>query len=344
MRRACQRGRARTLAGSALIGRRELMVLLGGAAAWPLAMRAQQIALPVIGFLHPQDATAAAQVVDEFRGGLAMTGFVEGRNVAIEYRWAQGREDRLAALAADLVGHRVAAIAAPGGDSSAFAIKAATTTIPVVSLFASDPVRNGFIAALTHPSGNFTGVYRFGTELEPKRLEILSEVAPKVATIDLLVNPDAANTPAGTGDVETAARRLDRRIRQHEARSDAEIDAVFATLSRLRAGALQIMADSYFAGQSRHIGELASRYGIPAIYATREFASAGGLMSYTVDETDAVRQVGIYTGRVLKGERPANMPVQQSARIELTVNLKAAKALGIAIPSELLAGAAEVIQ
>ena len=326
------------------VGRRRFVALVGSAAAWSIAARAQQPTMPVVGFLGSDSPASDASMVTAFHQGLDDAGYVEGRNVAIEYRWADGQNDRLPKLAADLVQRRVDVIAALGGDSSAFAVKAATTTIPVVSAFASDPVRNGFVDALTRPGHNFTGVYRFGSELEPKRLQILCEVVPKVALIDMLVNPNAATAVAGSRDVAAAARPLERRIRINAAQNEGEIDEMFATLSQLRAGALLIMADPYFTGHSREIGELANRHAIPAIYTTREFVSAGGLMSYTVDENDASRLVGRYVGRILKGEKPSDLPVQQSAKIELTVNLKSAKALGIVIPPALLAGAAEVIE
>jgi putative tryptophan/tyrosine transport system substrate-binding protein len=220
------------------VRRRQFIAGLGSAAAWPLAAWPQQPAMPVIGFLHQQTAETAAEIVTGFRAGLETTGFVEGRNVAIEYRWAEGHNDRLRALAADLVGRRVAAIATQG-DSPAFALKAATTTIPVISSFASDPVRNGFVSNLSRPDGNFTGAYRFGTELELKRLEFLCEVTPNVTVVDMLVNPDGAITAASSRDVEAAARLLGRQIRTHTARNDTEIDAIFMTLSKLRAGALR---------------------------------------------------------------------------------------------------------
>jgi len=324
--------------------RRDFVTLLGGAATWPLAARAQQPALPVIGFLHPQTAATAGQVIGAFRAGLESTGFVEGRNVAIEYRWAEGRNDRLPALAAELVRLGVVAVAAPGGDSSAFALKAATTTIPIVSAFASDPIRNGFVASLNRPAGNFTGVYRFGGELEPKRLELLCEAIPSAAEIDLLVNPEGAITAASTRDLESAARQLGRRVRIHKATNDTEIDAAFAALSALRSGALHLMGDSYFTSRSRRIGALTVRHAIPAIYNTRDFALAGGLMSYVASEVEPYRLVGSYVGRVLKGEKPADLPVQQATRVELIINMKTAKALGLTFPLTLLGRADEVIE
>jgi putative tryptophan/tyrosine transport system substrate-binding protein len=323
--------------------RREFLTGLGGAAVWPFAARAQQSAMPVIGFLHQQTAETAAQLVTAFRAGLETTGFVEGRNVAIEYRWAEGHNDRLSALAADLVRRQVAAIGTQG-DSPAFALKAATTTIPVVSSFASDPVSNGFVTNLSRPSGNFTGVYGFGSELEPKRLELLCEATPNVTVVDMLVNPDGAITAASSRDVEAAARLLGREIRTHTARNDTEIDAVFTTLSKLRAGALLIMGDSFFTSRGRQLGALAARHAIPAISVNREFALAGGLMSYSPALGDSMRIVGSYTGRILKGDKPADLPVQQATRIEMTLNLKVARALNLAVPQSILLRADEVIQ
>jgi putative tryptophan/tyrosine transport system substrate-binding protein len=325
------------------MNRREFIAGLGGAAAWPVVVRAQQPAMPVIGFLHQQTAETAAEIVTGFRAGLETTGFVEGGNVAIEYRWAGGHNDRLRALAADLVERRVAAIATQD-DSPAFALKAATTTIPVISSFASDPVRNGFVSNLSRPNGNFTGAYRFGTELELKRLEFLCEATPNVMVVDMLVNPDGAITAASSRDVEAAAGPLGRQIRTHTARNDTEIDAVFMTLSNLRAGALLIMADSFFASRSRQLGVLAARHAIPAISQTREFALAGGLMSYSPALSDAMRIVGVYTGRILKGDKPADLPVQQAVKVELVINLKTAKALGLTVPQSILLRADEVIE
>ena len=323
--------------------RREFIEGLASAAALPSTAGAQQHTVPVVGFLHQQTAESAADLVTAFRAGLEATGFVEGRNVVIEYRWAEGHNDRLPALAADLVGRRVAAIATQG-DSPAFALQAATTTIPIVSSFASDPVPNGFVANLSRPSRNFTGAYRFGSELESKRLELLCEVTPNVTVVDMLVNPDGAITAVGSRDVEAAARLLGRQIRTHTASNDSEVDAVFATLSKLSAGALLIMADLFFTSRSRPLGALAARRAIPAISVSREFALGGGLMSYAPALTDSMRIVGTYTGRILKGEKPADLPVQQATRVTLTINLKTAKALGLTIPETLLATADEVIQ
>jgi putative tryptophan/tyrosine transport system substrate-binding protein len=324
--------------------RREFMTLVGGAVAWPVIARAQQPVMPVIGFLHPATAESSTQVTMAFRQGLGDTGYVEGRNVAVEFRWAEGHNDRLPALAADLVGRRVAVIAAPGGDSSAFALKAATTTIPVVSAFASDPVTNGLVASLNRPGGNLTGVAQFGAELMPKRLAILCEAMPAAAVIDMLVNPEGAITASASKEVEAAARVLKRQVRIHTARNEPEIDAVFATFAQLRPNALLVMGDSFFGSRSERIGALTARYALPAMFSSRDFVAAGGLMSYDTSRGDMYRLVGTYTGRILKGEKPADLPVQQGTRIELVINLKTAKALGLTVPLALLARADEVIE
>jgi putative tryptophan/tyrosine transport system substrate-binding protein len=326
------------------VKRREFIAGLGSAVAWPAVVRAQQASpMPVIGFLHQQTAETTTQLVTAFRAGLETTGFSEGRNVAIEYRWAAGHNDRLPALAADLVRRQVAAIATQG-DSPAFALKAATMTIPIISSFASDPVRNGFVATLSRPSRNITGVYRFGSEIEPKRLELLCEATPNVRVVDMLVNPDGAITAASSRDVEAAARLLGRQIRTNTARNDTEIGAVFTSLSKLRAGALLIMGDSFFTSRSRQLGELAAHYAIPAIGLNREFALAGGLMSYSPSLSESMRIVGVYSGRILRGEKAADLPVQQATRIEMTLNAKAAKALSLAVPESILLRADEVIE
>jgi putative tryptophan/tyrosine transport system substrate-binding protein len=325
--------------------RRDFITLLGGAAAaWPLAARGQQAAMPVVGFLHPQTAMTVPQVVSEFRAALGKAGFVEGRNVAIEYRWADGHNDRLPALARELVRRSPAVIAALGGDSSAAALKAATVTIPIVSVFAADPVRNGFVASLNRPGSNFTGIYRFGGALEPKRFELLCEMMPGASVIDLLVNPEGAITAVSTRDLEAAAARLGRRLRIHKATNEAEIDAAFAALSQLHAGALQIMGDSFFGTRGQRLAELTTRYGIPAIGVWKEFTASGGLMSYAAEEQEPFRLAGSYTARILKGEKPADLPVQQATKIELIINLKTAKTLGITVPITLLGRADEVIE
>jgi putative ABC transport system substrate-binding protein len=325
------------------VRRRQFIAGLGGAASWSLVVSAQQRATPVIGFLHQQTAETTASLLSAFHRGLGSTGFVDGRNVAIEYRWAEGHNDRLGTLAADLVRRRVSVIATRG-DSPAFALKAATATIPVVCAFASDPIINGFAAALNRPGANFTGVYRFGSELEPKRLQFLCEAVPEAPVIDLLVNPDGAITAVSSQNVETAAGVLGRQIRRHEARSDSEIGAVFVTLSQLGARALLIMGDSFFTSRSRQLGELTVRHGIPAAYVTPEFTIAGGLMNYGPSDAEAIGLVGSYTGRILKGEKPSDLPVLQPTKVELAINLRSAKVFGVTVPQTLLATADDVIQ
>jgi putative ABC transport system substrate-binding protein len=325
--------------------RRQFITLLGGAAAgWPLAVRAQQPTIPVIGFLHPATAETSAQVVTAFRRGLDETGYVEGRNAALEFRWADGHNDRLPVLAAELVGRRVAVIAAPSGDSSAFALKAATAIIPIVSAFASDPVRNGLIAGLNRPGGNLTGIAQFGIELMPKRLALLCEAMPDAAVIEMLVNPDGAITAAATTEVEAAARLLARQVRIHMARNESEVDAAFTTMARLQASALLVMGDSFFASRAERIGALTARFALPAMFPGRDFVAAGGLISYDTSRDDIYRLVGAYTGRILKGAKAAELPVQQPTKFELVINLKTAKALGFVLPPALLAVASEVIE
>jgi len=325
--------------------RRDFIIFFGGASlVWPLAARAQPSDLPVIGFLHPASNETAASVITAFRQGLGETGHIEGRNVAIEYRFADGRNERLAALAADLVSGRVAVIAAPSGDSSAFAAKAATATIPIVSGFASDPVANGLVASLSRPGGNLTGVTQFGAELMPKRLQVLSEAVPDAAVIDVLVNPEGAITAGATKEVEATARALGRQIRVHAARNEAEIAAAFAQLPQLRAQALLVMGDSFFNSRSEYVGALTLRYALPAMFSNRAFVTAGGLMAYDTDRDDAYRLIGVYTGRILKGEKPADLPVAQVTKVELFINIKTAKALGLTVPPSVLARADEVIE
>jgi len=325
--------------------RREFITLLGGAAAGlPLASVAEESATPVVGFLHPATAETTTEIIEAFRRGLAETGYVEGRNVVIEYRFADGRNERLAALAADLASRRVAVIVAPGGDSSAFAAKAATAMIPIVSSFASDPVRNGLVHSLSRPGGNLTGVAQFSAGLMPKRLEILSEAVPQAALIDVLVNPEGAITAGATKDVEAAAHVRGRQIRVHTARNEDEIAAAFAKLPQLGAQALLVMADSFFRSRIEQVGALTVRYAMPAMSSYRSFVTAGGLMAYHSNLNDGYRLVGVYTGRILKGEKPANLAVQQATKIDLIINLQTAKALGLTLPATLLARADEVIE
>jgi len=325
--------------------RREFITLLGGAvAAWPILARAQQPTMPVIGFLHSGSLELFTARVAAFHQGLNDTGFVEGRNVAIEYRWAHGQYDRLPALATDLVRRQVAVIAATGGIPSALAAKAATSTVPIVFVAGADPIKFGVVTSLSRPDGNITGLTAFTSELVPKRLELLHEVVQTVTTIALLVNPTSPVAEIVLRDVQEAARTLGLQLHVVHASAEPDFDKVFATLDQLRAGALVISTDAVFDGESERLAALAVRHAVPAIHQTREFAAAGGLMSYGGSVTDAYRKAGVYVGRVLKGERPADLPVMQSTKVELIINLKTAKALGLNIPVSLLGRADEVIE
>jgi len=326
--------------------RREFITLLGGAAAaWPIAARAQQQAMPVIGLLHPTSLEAFFDRLRGFRQGLKDIGYVEGENVTIEYRWAEGQYDRLPELAAELVRRRVAVIAATGGPPAAFAAKAATTTIPIVFLVGDDPVTLGLVASLARPGGNVTGINFFAVELAAKRLELLRELVPGVTRIAVLVNPASAEVTESTlRDVETAARAITPQMQIFNVTSSREIDAAFATLVRERVDTVFVSSGSFFADRRVQLVLLATRHAIPAIYPFRDFAEAGGLMSYGASLTDAYRQVGVYVGRILKGAKPADLPVAQSTKFELVINAQAARVLGLTIPPTLLARADEVIE
>jgi len=326
--------------------RRVFITLLGGAAAaWPLAARAQQSAMPVIGFLGSASSDLYSKALGAFRQGLGETGYVEGRNVMIEYRWASGQYDQLPALAADLVRHHVSVLVAPGSTPAALAAKAATAMIPIVFQLGTDPVAAGLVPRLDRPGGNVTGVTNINTELAPKRLELLRELIPTAKLIAVLVNPTSAFiTENISKDLQSTARTLGLQLEILSASNENDFDKVFATLAQLRADALVIAPDAMFISRSEELGALTLRHRVPAITQYREFAVAGGLMSYGGNSTEAVRLLGIYTGKVLKGEKPADLPVVQSAKVELVINVKTAKALGIAIPNTLIGRADEVIE
>jgi putative tryptophan/tyrosine transport system substrate-binding protein len=323
--------------------RRQFIALLGGAAvAWPLAGRAQQPAMPVVGFLNTGTHQGYAPMVASFRQGLKETGFVEGANVAIEYRWADGQYDRVPAMVAELVRLQVAVIVAntPGN----VAAKAATTTVPIVFTIAADPVEMGLVASLSRPGGNLTGVTSSSVEVMPKRLELAHELLPSATIIAVLVNPTNAAVETQLRDLQAAARTLGLQLHVLHASNERDFDAVFATLAQLRAGGLMIGSDAFFNSRSEHLAALALRHAVPTIYQYRSFAAAGGLMSYGSSLTESYHQAGIYTGRILKGEKPADLPVQQSTKAELIINLKTAKALGLTVPPSLLRRADDLIE
>jgi putative ABC transport system substrate-binding protein len=324
--------------------RREFITLLGGAAAWPITAQAQQ-AMPVVGFLGGAYARQYAPFVAGFHRGLKEVGYVEGQNVAIEYRWAENQYSRLPSMAADLVARHVTVITAAGSTPAALAAKKATTTIPIVFFVAGDPIELGLVASLGRPGGNITGFTGLTAEVGPKRLEVLHEVVPTVTKMALLVNP---TSPAQSGpqarDLETAASKLGLELHELRASTEQEIEAAFATLTQLQAGGLVIGPDVFFNTRAEQIAALALKHRVPTIYQYREFTAAGGFMSYGTSLTDMFRLCGIYTGRILKGDKPAELPVQQTTKIELIINLKTAKALGIDMPPALLARADEVIE
>jgi putative tryptophan/tyrosine transport system substrate-binding protein len=324
------------------VRRREFITLVGGAAAaWPLAARAQQPAIPVIGFLRSTSIERAANLVAAFRQGLKESGYIEGQNVAIEYRSAEGRYDRLPALAEDLVRRQVAVIVATGGDAPALAAKAAT--IPIV-FTGEDPIRAGLVASLSRPGGNITGVNLLTSETGSKRLGLLRELVPKAATIAVLVNPKTPGIEKHLPDVQSAARSLSLQIRVLNVTDEGEIDAAFGALARERPDALLVNPDPFMNSRREQIVTLANHYRLPALGEWREFAEAGGLMSYGPSHTEPYRLVGIYTGRILKGAKPAELPVIQSTKFELVINLRTARALGLTIPNTVLIAADEVIE
>ena len=327
--------------------RREFIILLGGAAAMPLALpraaRAQKPAMPVVGFLDTRSPGEAANVVVAFRDGLNEAGFVEGRNVAIEYRWAEGQYDRMRAMAADLVSRQVAVILA-GGPGAVTAAKAATASIPIVFITGQDPAKLGVVASMNRPGGNVTGLHLFSTRLEPKKLELLHELVPKAAVIGVLINPTNPSAETQSESLREAARALGVEIFFASARTEREIDAAFATIVQRGAGALFVGNDPYFTGRRDQIVPLAARHALPTIYSQRESAVAGGLASYGTSITDAYRQMGVYAGKVLKGTKPADLPVVQPTKFLLVINRKTAKALGLEVPPKLLFTADEVIE
>ena len=326
------------------MNRRAFISLLGGAASWPLAARAQQAALPVVGFLSSASPDAFGYLVAAFLRGLSDAGYVENQNVVIEYRWAQFQYDRLPALAAELVRRPVTVIAASGGVAPTRAAKAATTTIPIVFTTGTDPVNTGLVASLNRTEANVTGVSFFASSLGAKRLELLRELVPAAGTVAMLVNPTNPTADAEVLEAQTAARTLRVELRLSRARTEREVDAAFADLSRQRIDAVLVQTDPLLLGFRAQLVALARRYAIPTIYQFREFAASGGLISYGPSNADAYRQAGVYTGRILGGEKPANLPVQLPTKFELVINLKTAKALGLEIPPSLSARADEVIE
>jgi putative ABC transport system substrate-binding protein len=326
-----------------MIRRREFITLLGGAAAgWPLAARAQQAAVPVIGFLNSQSPDAYADRLRSFRQGLKEAGYIEGENLAIDYRWAENQRERLPALAAELVRRQVAVIVTAG--LAEFAAKAATTTIPIVFMSAEDPVRRGLVANLARPGGNLTGINFFGGELAAKRLELLRELVPQATRVAVLVNPNGPGAESTLRDIEPAARDMGLQIEVLSASTIGEIIAAFDTFTRERPNGLFIDADPFFTTRRVQLVHLATRHPVPATYVGREFADIGGLMSYGASLTDTWRQVGIYVGRILKGAKPADLPVVQSSKFELVINKETARMLGLTVPPQLFARADEVIE
>jgi len=320
------------------------MALVGAAGTWPLAARAQQPAMPVIGFLSPGSAKAFAAEAEGFRRGLGETGYVEGRNVAIEYQWAEGQYARLAALVADLVRHRVTVIAALGSSEPGRAAKAATSMIPIVFQTGGDPVEEGLVASMNRPGGNITGVSRMNVATDPKRLEVLHEVVPSASVIACLVNPTSPRSASQVRQIEDSARSLGLKLQIVNANTPNDLESAFATMRQAGAAALLLAADPSLNAMHEQIAELAVRHAVPAMSASRTFVSRGGLLSYGASLPDSFRQAGVYVGRILKGEKPADLPVLQPTKFDLVINLKTAKALGIEIPPKILALADEVIE
>jgi len=327
------------------IGRRKFISALGGGiVAWPLAARAQQPAMPVVGFLRSTSAADSTQLVTAFRQGLKEAGFVEDQNVAIEYRWADGEYARLPALATDLVRRPVIEIVATGATPAALAAKAATTTIPIIFTTGGDPVGLGLVASLNRPGGNVTGISFLVAQTGSKRLELLREIAPRAVSVGFLVNPNNPNADVESADTLKAAAVLGRQVQVVNATSESEINTAFATFVQRRVNAIIVSADAFFVDRRDQLVTLAARHALPAVYSLPELVAAGGLMSYGASQVDAYRQVGVYAGRILNGEKPADLPVVQPTKFELIINLKTAKTLGLALPDSLLVQATEVIE
>ncbi len=324
--------------------RRQFITLVGGAAAWPSAACAQHPTMPVVGFLGNGSSKLDAFRVAAIRQGLKDAGYVEGQNVAFEYRWAEDQYERLPALATELVRREVAVIVTVGGTTSAVAAKSATATIPIIFLTGADPIKLGFVASFNRPGGNLTGVSFLINALVAKQFEVLHETVPKTALIGYLENPTYANVEADARNVLAAAELVGQKLLVVQAHTDSELEAAFVTLIQQRAGALVVGADPFFTNRRDRLVELAARQKLPAIYPLSEFVVAGGLMSYGTSITDALRLVGLYAGRIFRGEKPADLPVQQSTKVELIVNLKTAKALGLTVPPQIVARADEVIE
>ena len=326
------------------VRRREFITLLGGAAAWPLAVRAQHPTMPVIGYLHIGSPTVRRDQIAAFQRGLSESGFVEGRNVAIEYRWAEGQIDRLPELLSDLIHRHVAIIVAPAGTNTVLAAKTLNLTIPIVFSTALDPVRSGLVASLNRPGGNVTGVIDMGADLAAKQVGLLHELLPQAKRFAVLVNPTFSLAEPVTTDAQTAASAIGKSIEVLTASSNSDIDAAFASLAQKRVDAVLVAPDSLFFNRRVQLITLATRHAVPAIYWLREFAEAGGLMSYGASILDRERQVGIYAGRILKGEKPADLPILRASKFEFVINLQTAKTLGINVPATLTARADEVIE
>ena len=325
--------------------RREFISLLGGAAvAWPITARAQQPAMPLIGYLSARSPEDTAYLVEAFRRGLSEAGFVEGQNVTIEYRWALGQADRLPALAADLVRKAVNVLVSTGGESAALAAKAATSTIPLAFIIGGDPVKLGLAATYRRPGGNATGISIFTAILEPKRLELLRELVPHASVIGALLDPNFPPYEGQLRDVREAARALDLQVQELRASTDAEIDLAFETVARERIAAVTVVAGPFFDTRRDKLVTLAARHAVPMMYHFREFTVAGGLISYGIDARVSYRQIGVYAGGILKGEKPAELPIIQPTKFELVINLKTAKALGLKVPLTLQVAADDVLE